>query len=33
MGTVNEKLVGVFAKVAIKGLIWYNPHAMDAEGI
>jgi alpha-glucoside transport system substrate-binding protein len=33
MGTVDGKLVGVFAKVAIKGLIWYNPHAMDAEGI
>ena len=24
-GTVNGKLVGVFIKTAVKGLIWYNP--------
>jgi alpha-glucoside transport system substrate-binding protein len=33
MGTVDGKLVGVFAKVAIKGLVWYNPHALGDEGI
>jgi alpha-glucoside transport system substrate-binding protein len=33
MGTVDGKLVGVFVKVAIKGLIWYDPKALDREGI
>lgn len=33
MGTVGGKLVGVFAKVAIKGLVWYNPHVFEDEGI
>jgi len=33
MGTVGGKLVGVFAKVAIKGLVWYNPHTLEDEGI
>jgi alpha-glucoside transport system substrate-binding protein len=25
LGTVNGKLVGVFIKLSVKGLIWYNP--------
>jgi alpha-glucoside transport system substrate-binding protein len=25
LGTVNDKLVGVFIKTAVKGLIWFNP--------
>ncbi len=25
LGTVNGKMVGVFIKTAVKGLIWYNP--------
>jgi alpha-glucoside transport system substrate-binding protein len=29
LGTVNGKLVGVFIKTAIKGLIWYNPKVQD----
>ncbi len=29
LGTVNGKLVGVFIKTAIKGLIWYNPKTVD----
>ncbi len=33
MGTVDGKLVGVFAKVAIKGLVWYNPKVLKREGI
>jgi alpha-glucoside transport system substrate-binding protein len=33
MGTVNGKLVGVFLKAAIKGLVWYNPKALQAAGI
>jgi alpha-glucoside transport system substrate-binding protein len=33
MGTVDGKLVGMFMKVAIKGLVWYNPHALENEGI
>jgi alpha-glucoside transport system substrate-binding protein len=26
LGTVDGKLVGVFIKATLKGLIWYNPH-------
>jgi alpha-glucoside transport system substrate-binding protein len=33
MGTVDGKLVGVFLKAAIKGLVWYNPKALQAAGI
>jgi alpha-glucoside transport system substrate-binding protein len=33
MGTVNGKLVGVFLKAAIKGLVWYDPKALKAAGI
>lgn len=29
LGTVNGKLVGVFIKTAIKGLIWYDPKTID----
>ena len=29
LGTVNGKMVGVFIKTAIKGLIWYNPKTVD----
>jgi len=29
LGTVNGKMVGVFIKTAIKGLIWYNPKTID----
>ncbi len=32
LGTVNGKLVGVFIKTAIKGLIWYNPKILDLAG-
>lgn len=31
-GTVDDQLVGIFIKVAVKGLIWYNPQAFDAAG-
>jgi alpha-glucoside transport system substrate-binding protein len=31
-GTVDGKLVGVFAKVSLKGLIWYNPQQFDSAG-
>jgi alpha-glucoside transport system substrate-binding protein len=30
LGTVDGKLVGVFVKTAIKGLIWYDPKVFDA---
>lgn len=33
LGTVDGKLVGVFYKSAIKGLIWYNPKQLKAIGI
>jgi len=33
MGTVDGKLVGVFAKVAIKGLIWYDPKVLKSVSI
>ena len=29
LGTVDGKLVGIFIKGAVKGLIWYNPKTMD----
>jgi alpha-glucoside transport system substrate-binding protein len=29
LGTVNGKLVGVFIKTAIKGLIWFDPKTVD----
>jgi hypothetical protein len=29
LGTVNDKLVGVFIKTAVKGLIWYSPKTID----
>jgi alpha-glucoside transport system substrate-binding protein len=31
-GTVDGKLVGIFAKVSLKGLIWYNPEKFSAAG-
>jgi len=31
-GTVDGTFVGVFIKVAVKGLIWYNPQAFEAAG-
>ncbi|MGH2455088.1 MAG: ABC transporter substrate-binding protein [Candidatus Limnocylindria bacterium] len=31
-GTVDDNLVGVFVKVSIKGLIWYNPATLSAGG-
>ncbi len=33
LGTVDGKLVGIFPKAAIKGLIWYNPKSIEAAGI
>lgn len=32
LGTVDGKLVGVFIKAAVKGLIWYNPKVWQAQG-
>jgi alpha-glucoside transport system substrate-binding protein len=32
LGTSNNKLVGVFIKAAVKGLIWYNPKVWQANG-
>jgi alpha-glucoside transport system substrate-binding protein len=32
LGTVNGKLVGMFVKVATKGLIWYDPKVWQADG-
>jgi alpha-glucoside transport system substrate-binding protein len=29
LGKANGKLVGVFIKTAVKGLIWYNPQVVD----
>lgn len=31
-GTVDGTFVGIFIKVAVKGLIWYNPQAFEAAG-
>lgn len=28
LGTVNSKLIGVFIKTAVKGLIWYDPKTL-----
>ena len=30
LGTVDDKLVGVFIKATLKGLIWYNPKRLHA---
>jgi alpha-glucoside transport system substrate-binding protein len=32
LGTVNGKLVGVFIKTAVKGLIWFNPKILSDVG-
>jgi len=32
LGTVGGKVYGIFAKAALKGLIWYNPKAFAAAG-
>lgn len=31
-GTIDGELVGIFAKVSLKGLIWYNPAAFSDAG-
>ena len=31
-GTVDDQFVGIFIKVAVKGLIFYNPEQFEAEG-
>jgi alpha-glucoside transport system substrate-binding protein len=31
-GTVDDEVVGVFVKVSVKGLIWYNPAAFSDAG-
>lgn len=33
IGTVNGKLVGVFVKAALKGIVWYDPQALKAAGL
>ena len=33
MGLVDDKLVGMFTKAALKGLIWYSPKAVQEQGI
>lgn len=33
IGTVNGKLVGVFVKAALKGIIWYDPKTLQAAGL
>ncbi|MBN2544720.1 MAG: carbohydrate ABC transporter substrate-binding protein, partial [Spirochaetes bacterium] len=33
MATVDGKLVGVFIKAALKGLVWYRPENLEAEKI
>jgi len=33
LGTVDGKMVGIFLKASLKGLIWYVPSALKAEGI
>lgn len=33
LGTVDGKLVGIFTKASLKGLIWYNPKNIKAAGI
>ena len=32
LGTVNGQLVGLFMRVSVKGLIWYDPKVWDANG-
>ena len=32
LGTVDGKIVGVFIKSAVKGLIWYRPEVLDLSG-
>lgn len=32
LGTVEDQLVGIFIKAAVKGLIWYNPNVWDEQG-
>lgn len=32
LGTVNDQLVGIFIKAAVKGLIWYDPKVWEANG-
>lgn len=31
-GTVDDQFVGIFIKVSVKGLIWYNPAQFEAAG-
>jgi len=33
LGTVNNKLVGIFMKASLKGLVWYDPKAFSATGM
>lgn len=33
LGTVNGKLVGIFTKASLKGLVWYNPTSFKAAGL
>lgn len=32
LGTVDGRLVGIFIKTSVKGLIWYNPQVWQAQG-
>jgi alpha-glucoside transport system substrate-binding protein len=32
LGTVDGKLVGIFIKASVKGLMWYDPKVWDANG-
>lgn len=33
LGTVNGKLVGIFMKASLKGLVWYDPKNLKAAGL
>ncbi len=33
MGLIEGKLVGMFTKAALKGLIWYNPKTIQEQGV
>ncbi|MGA2976705.1 MAG: ABC transporter substrate-binding protein [Spirochaetia bacterium] len=33
LGSVDGKLVGIFTKASLKGLIWYNPKNLKAAGV
>jgi alpha-glucoside transport system substrate-binding protein len=33
LGTVENRLVGIFTKAALKGLVWYNPRALQEQGV